>query len=60
MCGIFSGYNINHLEIQKGIELIKKGNDGITYIESQIINNYSKYGTTDTDIFKNISQEVFK
>jgi asparagine synthase (glutamine-hydrolysing) len=33
---------------------------GITYIEPQIINNYSKYGSTDTDIFKNISQEVFK
>ena len=33
MCGIFGGYNINHLETQKGIELIKRGNDGITVSE---------------------------
>ena len=32
---------------------------GITYIEPEIIDNYSEYGSTDTDIFKNISQEVF-
>ncbi len=32
---------------------------GITDIEPKIVQNYSKYGSTDTDIFKNISREIF-
>lgn len=32
---------------------------GITYIEPKIVSNYDKYGSTDIDIFKNISQEIF-
>ena len=32
---------------------------GLTYIEPKIVDNYPKYGSTDTDIFKNISQEIF-
>ena len=32
---------------------------GITDIEPHIVQNYSKYGSTDTDIFKNISKEIF-
>ena len=32
---------------------------GITYIEPKIVKEYSKYGTTDTEIFKNISTEIF-
>jgi len=32
---------------------------GITYIEPKIVKNYPKYGSTDTDIFKNISKEIF-
>ena len=32
---------------------------GITDIEPKIVENYSKYGSTDTDIFKNISREIF-
>ena len=30
MCGIFGGYNISLDEVQKGINLINRGNDGIT------------------------------
>ena len=33
---------------------------GITYVEPNIVSNYPNYGTTDTDIFKNISQEIFR
>jgi len=33
---------------------------GITYVEPKIINNYPNYGATDTEIFKNISQEIFR
>ena len=33
MCGIFGGYNISFEETQKGINLIKRGNDGITISE---------------------------
>ncbi len=33
---------------------------GITTIEPKIIQNYPKYGNSDTDIFKNISKEIFK
>jgi asparagine synthase (glutamine-hydrolysing) len=33
---------------------------GITYVEPKIVNNYPNYGATDTDIFKNISQEIFR
>lgn len=33
---------------------------GITTIEPKIVQAYSKYGNSDTDIFKNISKEVFK
>ena len=32
---------------------------GLTYIEPKIVSNYSKYGSTDIEIFKNISQEIF-
>ncbi len=32
---------------------------GITYLESKIVSRYSKYGSTDIDVFKNISQEIF-
>ena len=32
---------------------------GITYIEPKIVKNYPQYGNTDTDIFKNISKEIF-
>ncbi len=32
---------------------------GITFLESKIIKKYSKYGKTDTEIFKNISEEIF-
>ena len=32
---------------------------GITYIEPKIVKNYPKYGSTDTEIFKNISREIF-
>ena len=30
MCGIFGGYNLSFNEAKKGIELIKRGNDGIS------------------------------
>ena len=30
---------------------------GITYLESKIVSRYNKYGSTDIDVFKNISQE---
>ncbi len=30
MCGIFGGYNVDRVETEKGINLIKRGNDGIT------------------------------
>ena len=33
MCGIFGGYNIGFKETEKGINLIKRGNDGITITE---------------------------
>ena len=33
---------------------------GITTIEPKIVQNYSKYGNSDTDIFKNISKEIFR
>ncbi len=33
MCGIFGGYNISLEETEKGINLIKRGNDGITVTE---------------------------
>jgi asparagine synthase (glutamine-hydrolysing) len=33
---------------------------GITTIEPKIIQNYPKYGNSDTDIFKNISKEIFR
>ena len=33
MCGIFGGYNISLDETEKGISLIKRGNDGITITE---------------------------
>ena len=32
---------------------------GITYVESKIVSKYNKYGSTDIDVFKNISQEIF-
>ena len=32
---------------------------GITYIEPKIVKDYPKYGSTDTEIFKNISREIF-
>ena len=32
---------------------------GLTYIEPKIVSNYPKYGSTDIEIFKNISQEIF-
>ena len=32
---------------------------GLTYMEPKIIKNYPQYGSTDTDIFKNISREIF-
>lgn len=32
---------------------------GLTYIEPKIVSNYPKYGLTDIEIFKNISQEIF-
>ena len=32
---------------------------GLTNIEPKIVKEYSKYGTTDTEIFKNISTEIF-
>lgn len=32
---------------------------GITYIEPKIVKNYQQYGSTDTDIFKNIAKEIF-
>lgn len=32
---------------------------GITYLESKIVNKYNKYGSTDIDVFKNISEEIF-
>lgn len=32
---------------------------GITYIEPKIVKNYPQYGSTDTDIFKNIAKEIF-
>ena len=32
---------------------------GITYLESKIVSKYNKYGSTDIDVFKNISQEIF-
>ena len=32
---------------------------GITNIEPKIVKNYPQYGSTDTDIFKNISKEIF-
>jgi len=32
---------------------------GITYLEPKIVKKYSKYGKTDTEIFKNISEEIF-
>lgn len=33
MCGIFGGYNLSLDETKKGINLIKRGNDGITITE---------------------------
>ena len=33
MCGIFGGYNISLEETEEGINLIKRGNDGITITE---------------------------
>ncbi len=33
MCGIFGGYNIPLDDVKKGINLIKRGNDGITVAE---------------------------
>ena len=33
MCGIFGGYNITLEETKKGINLINRGNDGITVSE---------------------------
>lgn len=33
MCGIFGGYNVSFVEVKKGINLIKRGNDGITVAE---------------------------
>ena len=33
MCGIFGGYNIPLDDVKKGINLIKRGNDGITISE---------------------------
>tara|TARA_E500000178_G_scaffold356658_1_gene436735 strand:+ start:203 stop:1879 length:1677 start_codon:yes stop_codon:yes gene_type:complete len=33
---------------------------GITTIEPKIVQNYPKYGNSDTDIFKNISKEIFR
>ena len=33
MCGIFGGYNVTFKEVEKGINLIKRGNDGITISE---------------------------
>ena len=33
MCGIFGGYNVSFKEVEKGIDLIKRGNDGITISE---------------------------
>lgn len=30
MCGIFGGYNLSFEETKKGIDLLKRGNDGIT------------------------------
>ena len=33
MCGIFGGYNIPLDNVKKGINLIKRGNDGITVAE---------------------------
>ncbi len=32
---------------------------GITDIEPKILDNYKKYGSTDTEIFKNITREIF-
>ena len=32
---------------------------GLTYIEPKIVSKYYKYGSTDIEIFKNISQEIF-
>tara|TARA_B100000795_G_scaffold71490_1_gene50322 strand:- start:80 stop:565 length:486 start_codon:yes stop_codon:yes gene_type:complete len=32
---------------------------GLTYIEPKIVNSYPKYGSTDIDVFKNISREIF-
>ena len=32
---------------------------GITYLEPKIVSKYNKYGSTDIDVFKNISQEIF-
>ena len=33
MCGIFGGYNISFHKVEKGINLVNKGNDGITVTE---------------------------
>ena len=33
---------------------------GITNIESKIVKNYSKYGSTDTEIFKKVAQQIFR
>ena len=33
MCGIFGGYNVSFDVVKKGINLIKRGNDGITVAE---------------------------
>ena len=30
MCGIFGGYNVSNEEVIKGVELIKRGNDGVS------------------------------
>lgn len=32
---------------------------GLTYLENKIIKKYSNYGSTDTEIFKNISEKIF-
>ena len=32
---------------------------GITYVEPKIVEKYPQYGNCDTDIFKNISKEIF-
>ena len=33
MCGIFGGHNVSNKEVIKGVELIKRGNDGVSVDE---------------------------